>query len=69
MIAHFAGPPPLRPIASSRGNPGGRGGADQGVAPAGAEPRPSRAGAGAGLIVVTQGQEVRQRLACRGVAP
>jgi hypothetical protein len=69
IVAHFAGPAPLRPILSGRGEPGGRAGADQGVTPAHAEPRPPRTGAGAALIVVTQGQEIRQRLACRGVAP
>jgi hypothetical protein len=45
IVAHFAGPPPLRPILSGGGDPGGRVGADQGGTPAGAEPRPSRAGA------------------------
>ena len=68
IVAHLSGPPPLRPILAGRGDPG-RPEADEGASSARAEPRPPRAGAGAALIVVTQGQEIRQRLSCRVVAP
>jgi hypothetical protein len=67
VVAHLAGPPALRPIARTRGDAGAE--PAPGREGAGAAPAPGREGGSGALIVVTYGQEVRQRLSCQAVAP